>query len=363
MRASPRTSATRSIACAARRPNVTLGSGVTVVPKAPDNDRNFAQPWTYSYERDTFGSVRGEYDITPDITAWAAAGARSSYENNSLAGATVSNGLTGASTMSRFDNTREDKVKTAEIGIRGKLRTGSVGHEWVIGYSYFDLEKKNAYALGLGPGGTLATNIYNPRAYRQTALTFLGNDLASPALNGTTTLNSLAIGDTLSFMDDRLRLTLGARRQTIETSDIGFRVVSNGVQTAAGGDVTSYDQSRTSPLAGIVFKASNELSVYANYIEGLAQGESAPAQNAGQPVLNAGQQLRPYVSKQKEVGRQVRRRPRWAAAPGVLLHRAARAFQCSGQYFGRERQGPPPGRRSSQRVRPGRPRACACLAA
>jgi iron complex outermembrane receptor protein len=284
------------------RPNVTLGSGVTVVPKAPDNDRNFAQPWTYSYERDTFGSVRGEYDITPDITAWAAAGARSSYENNSLAGATVSNGLTGASTMSRFDNTREDKVKTAEIGIRGKLRTGSVGHEWVIGYSYFDLEKKNAYAMGLGPGGTLATSIYNPRAYGQTALTFLGNDLASPALNGTTTLNSLAIGDTLSFMDDRLRLTLGARRQTIETSDIGFRVVSNGVQTAAGGDVTSYDQSRTSPLAGIVFKASNELSVYANYIEGLAQGESAPAQNAGQPVLNAGQQLRPYVSKQKEVG-------------------------------------------------------------
>lgn len=284
------------------RPNVTLGSGVTVVPKAPDNNTNFSQPWTYSYERDTFGSVRGEYDITPDITAWAAAGARTSYENNSLAGPTVSNGLTGDFTTSRFDNTREDKVKTAELGVRGKLRTGSVGHEWVVGYSYFNLEKKNAYALGLGTGGTLNSNIYAPRSYFPTALTYLGNDLANPALNGTTTLRSLAVGDTLSFMDDRLRLTLGVRHQTLETSDISYRIVSNGRQTAAGGTVTSYDQSRTSPMAGLVFKANNELSVYANYIEGLAQGETAPAQSGGQPVLNAGQQLRPYVSKQKEIG-------------------------------------------------------------
>lgn len=284
------------------RPNVTLGSGVTVVPKAPDNGTNYSQPWTYSYERDTFGSVRGEYDITPDITAWAAAGARNSYENNSLAGPTVSNGWTGASTTTRFDNTREDRVKTAEIGLRGKLRTGDVGHEWVIGYSYFNLDKKNAYGMGLGAGGTLNSNIYYPRGYLQPALTYLGNDLANPALNGTTTLRSLAIGDTLSFMDDRLRLTLGARHQTLQTSDISYRVVSSGKLTAAGGTVTAYDQSRTSPMAGIVFKASNELSLYANYIEGLSQGETAPAQSGGQPVLNAGQQLSPYVSKQKEIG-------------------------------------------------------------
>lgn len=284
------------------RPNVTLGGAVTVVPKAPDNDRNFAQPWTYSYERDTFGSVRGEYDITPDITAWAAAGARSSYENNSLAGPTVSNGFTGAATMTRFDNTREDKVKTAELGIRGKLRTGSVGHEWVVGYSYYDLDKKNAYAMGLGAGGTLSTSIYLPRSYFPTALTYLGNDLANPALNGTTTLNSLAIGDTLSFMDDRLLVTLGLRHQRIESSEVSYRIVSNGRQTSAGGALTSYDEERTSPVAGIVFKATPQFSVYANYIEGLAQGESAPAQSGGQPVINAGQQLRPYVSKQKEIG-------------------------------------------------------------
>jgi iron complex outermembrane receptor protein len=284
------------------RPNVTLGAGVTVVPSAPDNKTNFAQPWTYSDERDTFGTVRGEYDITSDITAWAAAGMRSSHEANSLAGATVSNGSTGAFTASRFDNTREDDVKTAEIGLRGRLRTGSVGHEWVLAASYFGLEKKNAYGMSTGLANSLASNIYTPRYYAQTSLNFLGNDLNSPAINGETRLNSFAIGDTLSFLDDRALLTLGLRNQNLATRDTSYRVVSNGVQTAAGGVETSYSEGRTSPVVGLVFKARSDLSVYANYIEGLSQGETAPAQSNGFPVRNVGEQLKPYVSKQKEVG-------------------------------------------------------------
>jgi len=284
------------------RPNVTLGAAVTVVPSAPDNRTNFAQPWTFSNERDTFGTVRGEYDITSDITAWAAAGMRSSHEANSLAGATVSNGSTGAFTTSRFDNTREDDVKTAEVGLRGKLRTGSIGHEWVLAASYFGLEKKNAYGLSTGAANSLTSNIYTPRYGARTGLNFLGNDLASPAINGETRLNSFAIGDTLSFLDDRALLTLGVRNQNLATRDTSYRVVSSGVQTAPGGDRTSYSEGRTSPMVGLVFKARNDLSVYANYIEGLSQGETAPAQSNNVPVRNVGEQLKPYVSKQKEIG-------------------------------------------------------------
>ncbi|MGJ7491186.1 TonB-dependent receptor [Variovorax sp. ZT4R33] len=284
------------------RPNVTLGAAVTVVPTAPDNKTNFAQPWTFSNERDTFGTVRGEYDITSDITAWAAAGVRSSHEANSLAGATVSNGSTGAFTTSRFDNTREDDVKTAEIGLRGKLRTGSVGHEWVLAASYFGLEKKNAYGMSTGAANSLASNIYSPRYSPQTGLNFLGNDLSSPAINGETRLNSFAIGDTLSFLDDRARLTLGLRNQNIATRDTSYRTVSSGTVLSPGGDITSYSEGRTSPVVGLVFKARNDLSVYANYIESLSQGETAPARSNDLLVRNVGEQLKPYVSKQKEVG-------------------------------------------------------------
>lgn len=44
------------------------------------------------------------------------------------------------------------------------------------------------------------------------------------------------------------------------------------------------------------------MSAYANYIEGLAKGGSAPMTNGGQVVSNAGQVFAPYVSRQKEVG-------------------------------------------------------------
>ena len=284
------------------RPNVAPAATLASIPSAPDSRANFAQPWTYSNERDTFGSVRGEYDISDSITAWAAAGARRGKEANSLATFNLDSAATGAGTQSRFDNTRQDDSRTAEIGLRGKFRTGSVGHEWVAAYSFFDLETRNAYALGFGTGSTLATNLYAPRYYAAPALTFLGNDLSSPAPSSKTRLHSVAIGDTLSFMGDRLQFTLGVRDQTIATQSTTYRTVSSGLVLDPGGVQSGYDESRISPVVGLVFKVRPDVSVYANYIEGLTQGDSAPAQVNGTPVRNVGEQLRPYVSKQKEVG-------------------------------------------------------------
>lgn len=280
------------------RTNVTLGATVTSVPTVPDAKTNFAQPWSYSNERDTFGTLRGEVDISHNVTAWAAYGLRRSEESNSLANVTVSNGSTGAASASRFDNTREDEVDTGELGLRAKLKTGPVDHELVVSYASFQLSKNNAYALG----GAVQTNIYRPVASAQPGLTLLGNTLSDPAFNGKTRLKSLAIGDTLGFMGGQTLLTLGARHQKIDVETVTYRVVNNGVVTSPGNVSTLYGKSRTSPVAGIVFKASKQLSLYANYVEGLTQGETAPATSAGMPVSNVGTQLAPYVSKQKEIG-------------------------------------------------------------
>lgn len=275
------------------RPNVTL-SGVTQVPKAPDATANFAQPWSYSNERDLFGTLRGEVDINANLTAYAAYGIRRSDESNSLANLSVTNGSTGAGNTYRFDNTRKDKVDTGEIGLRGKLRTGSVGHEWVVSASYFELEKKNAYAMDYT--NTLVTNLYSPSTYAQPAFssqTLYGNRLASPALNGITRLVSYAVGDTLSLLDDRLLLTGGLRHQQIYSRNYAYNT---------GTTSKPYDDSRVSPLVGAVFKIDKRFSVYANYIEGLVQGDTAPASSGTTPVKNVGEMLSPYVSRQKEIG-------------------------------------------------------------
>ncbi|MDX3904072.1 MAG: TonB-dependent receptor [Pigmentiphaga sp.] len=275
------------------RPSVTLNTAS--VPSVPDASRNFAQPWTYSNERDLFGTLRGEADLSDAVTAWGAFGIRRSDEANSLAGMTVTDGNTGAGNYYRFDNTREDSVNTGEIGLRGKLRTGPVGHEWVASASYYGLKKKNAYAMDYLHA--LPTNLYSPIFADQPAFSadvLRGNALEAPALNGRTRLLSVALGDTLSLLDDRLQFTLGARYQQLRIQNYAY---NTGEADAA------YDKSRTSPMAGVVFKLNRQFSLYGNYIEALSQGDAAPRADAdGIPVLNAGQMLSPYVSKQKEAG-------------------------------------------------------------
>jgi iron complex outermembrane receptor protein len=276
------------------RTNVSLAGGVTAVPAPPDASSSFAQPWTYSNERDLFGTLRGEWDLTASATAWAAYGLRRSDEANSLANLTVSDAATGDGTTSRFDNTRKDKVDTGELGLRGKLRTGSVGHEWVLAANWFRLDLRNAFAFDFA--NSLATNLYRPTFYPQpafSAATFFGGRLAAPNRTGLTRLTSYALGDTLSFAEDRLLVTLGLRHQRMDIESFAF---GTGVRQ---GD---YEASRTSPAAGVVWKAGRQLSLYANYIESLTQGQTAPASSGGVPVANAGQALAPFVSRQKELG-------------------------------------------------------------
>ena len=107
---------------------------------------------------------------------------RRSDEANSLGNVTVTNGSTGDGNFYRFDNTRKDSVNTGELGLRAKVRTGPVGHEFVASASFFDLKKKNAYVMDYL--NTFPTNIYNPVSYDRPAYSagaLVGNDLDDPA--------------------------------------------------------------------------------------------------------------------------------------------------------------------------------------
>ena len=281
------------------RTNVAINGLTDVVPKAPDASKNWAQPWSYSNEEDVFGTFRAEYDLSDNVTAWAAYGLRRTDEDNSLANFTLQDARSGAGVMGRFDNTREDRVDTGEIGFRGNFDTGSVGHEWVVSYSYFQLETKNAFIGEFGER-RLDSNLYNPVYYGRPGFgsgsatgTFFGNDLNSPMLTGRTKLNSFAIGDTLAFMDERILLTLGARHQAIKVDNY-----SSDSEFETAGVRTSYEDSEITPAVGAVFKITDQMSIYANYIESLAQGETAPSTG----VTNVGESLSPYVSEQKEIG-------------------------------------------------------------
>ncbi|MBS68036.1 MAG: TonB-dependent siderophore receptor [Pseudomonas sp.] len=268
------------------RPNVTPSGGI---PSAPDADDNFAQPWTYSKEKQTFGTFRAEYDFSDAVTGWLAAGVRDGEEKNLLANPTST--ATGVTSAYRFDNYREESIATSEAGLRAKMQTGAVSHEWVLSGSMYSSKDRNAWQAS--DFGGFAGDLYDPYDISEPAITSSSGSMSDPKITARIHTQSLAIADTLGFLDDRLLVTLGARRQGIETKTYDYN---------DGNRASSYNRYETTPVAGIVYKLTDETSIYANYIEGLTAGDIAPATSGGVPVTNAGEALDPYVSKQTEVG-------------------------------------------------------------
>ena len=270
------------------RPAVTPGSAI---PEAPDSDTNFAQEWTYTNERQFFGAVRGEYDFTDNITAWAAYGFRSGEEDNVFANPRQAE-ANGDFSAYRFDNVRNDEIRSGEVGLNIEFKTASVGHTIITSASTFSLESENAYAFSDFSG--FAGNIYNPvTATVPDADFFIGGDLSNPLITEKTDLSSFALADMISFNDGKVLLTLGGRVQNIETRTFDYNT---------GDELSGYDESQLTPVVGIVYKSSEQVSYYANYIEGLLPGEVAPASSGGEPIENAGEVFDPYSAEQIEVG-------------------------------------------------------------
>jgi len=278
------------------RPSVRLNDGV---PSAPDAEDNFAQPWTYSKEKQTFGTFRGEYDFSDSLTGWLAAGVREGEEKNRLANPLAN--ASGATTAYRFDNVREEEIHTSEVGLRALLKTGPVSHQWVVSAAMFSAEDRNAWAAS-DWNNPFTGDLNSPTNTAMPPIDLVvpfktAGSMSNPKVTARSNTQSLAIADTLGFMDDRLLITLGARRQGIE---------SKGYDYDTGERASAYNRYETTPVAGVVYQLSDELSVYANYIEGLVKGDIAPStiwiDNANRSVSNGGQALAPYVSKQTEVG-------------------------------------------------------------
>lgn len=271
----------------APRPSVTPNGGI---PVAPDASSNFAQPWTFAKERSTFATARAEFDLSDATLAWAAVGYRRGDEQNRLAN--PSSDASGVTNSYRYDNVREDDVRSGEVGLRTKFSLGSTSHTVVASMATYRLGSRNAYAFSSFAG--FNNNLYQPTPVTMPAATALiGGSLTNPLVTERIDSSSIALADTMSFADDRLRMTVGARHQRLDNTTYDYN-------TGAVG--TSYDKSRLTPMAGVVFRLQPSVSLYANYIEGLTKGDTAGTGRNNQPSTNTGQALAPYVAKQTEVG-------------------------------------------------------------
>lgn len=270
----------------APRPQVTPSGAV---PEAPSADSNFGQPWTYTDEQQLFGAVRGEFDLTDDVTVWAAIGGRSGEEENVLANPSAN--AAGVLTANRFDNVREDTVWSGDVGVRADLTTGPVRHRLVASASHVQLKSRNAWAGNFG--GFAVGTLDNPVVIAPPANVSTSGDFNDPQITERSRTSSIALADMMSFLDDRLLVTVGARYQEVKTASYTY---------AAGAYDAGYSSDAVTPVVAVVYKPSDRISLYANYAEALQPGKIAPATINGVTVVNGGEVLEPFTAEQIEAG-------------------------------------------------------------
>jgi iron complex outermembrane receptor protein len=257
-----------------------LKAGVPV-PRPPDGRRNLTQPWETYAGDDRGGLLRLEYDLAPALTLFGDVGGSRTELSRIFASAPTITNLRGDTlTAPQFYGYDSDRF-TADGGLRAGFDTGFVHHALTVQASYY----QEAIGRWLSPARrSYRSNIYDPVLVPPLPVP------VSPARPRfyDSTLTGLSVADTLSVLDERLLLTLGVRRQTVEARNYAVNVPTL---------TTRYDRSAVSPLVGVVLRATDIISVYGNYIEGLSRGEVAPAVAA-----NGGTALAPYVAHQVEVG-------------------------------------------------------------
>ncbi|MDO9413872.1 MAG: TonB-dependent siderophore receptor [Pseudolabrys sp.] len=250
---------------------------IAAIPTPPPNDRSYIGPWTYVKTKDQFGMARAEFDITPDIMLYAAAGAHE-YKTQQAFGSfpQLTAAANGNFTYTPSGYAGRFLELAGQTGIRARVETGPVSHLLNANFSTVQRDNKNATV-----SGTLrASNIYNP-VYISPPIT-----IPNPLRVSVTQLSSYGVSDTMSVLNERIQLTLGVRKQQVTTDAY-----------AGGAYRSTYDSGKVSPAFAILLKPWSNVSVYANYIEGLQAGSVVQA-----PSLNVGEVLPPQPTKQKEVG-------------------------------------------------------------
>ncbi|WP_233716624.1 TonB-dependent receptor [Ketobacter alkanivorans] len=273
----------------ATQPSITIGSGLDI-PSAPDAKNSIAPDWSYSSEQDLFGTLRAEYDFNANLTGWLAGGMREGEEDARFAAfLTVTNDL-GDYSANRFDVIHEDSVATGELGARYRFVVGAVEHRLTVATATFSNHAHNAYAIYDPFNG----NIYNASPIGMPgSLSFAGGNLDNPLVTSYTHTKSYAVADEIALLEHQLLLTLGARWQSIHDKTYDYD---------SGDLISHYDGDQTTPTLAALYRVTPQLSIYANYVEGLTKGGNAPDSNSNGPVSNAGESLAPVRVKQIETG-------------------------------------------------------------
>lgn len=256
------------------RPQFSIDSTLSSMPSAPSGSTNL-YPNTTLQSDDKAVATRLEFDINDKLTAYGAVGYHVATSAQSFPSATISS-LLGDTTV--YNGYYDQKVTStsADVGLRARFDTAGIKHTVMVGANMLNQQTDYYYA---GSATGVASNLYSP-----TALSYDGLSRGDMTPQNQVRLTSLAVTDTMSMFNDRLRIIGGLRRQQI-------------YQHSLTDDTQTSNKTGYSPVLAVVVKPLENLSLYANYTAALSAGGFTGASDG-----NPNQQFAPYKSKQYETG-------------------------------------------------------------
>ena len=259
-----------------------LGATGPNIPSNFDTNINTNQPWSFLNANTFISSLRLEYDVASETTVFGSA----SYAKHETIGLTAFNldlqpNGDFRSEIVDFDDSLENQ--NLELGIRSQFYTGSIRHDFVAGLNY-GRNTRRLGSFGFQSSESFTNNLFDPVIVSDPGQRAVSpdNDTGKDIYYGATVVN------TFGFFDDRLQVTAGLRYQDISIESFS---------ATTGDRIALSEGSKLSPGVGVLFRVNDSLSVYANYLEGLSNGGTAPLTAA-----NPGEQLGPIVSDSIEVG-------------------------------------------------------------
>lgn len=247
------------------------------VPSAPNGKTNLNPHWIGQTTQDETIMGTFEYDLPFNMMVSGGLGHMESRYDGAFGQITniQQNGKFNVTGIRGMDF--RSRTTSGNLKLQGEVETGSVLQNWNIAYDSVVRQRDHDNSSATN-GRVTGGSIYSPTFGRLTPTTF---DL-SPVKQNTDsklTARSLALADTLGFIDNTVRLTLGGRFQWIKQLD----------KTTA----KEVKADRFSPMVTLAYVANPNTVFYSNYLEDLEPG------NVDQ---DTGEMNNPRVSKQIEVG-------------------------------------------------------------
>ncbi|OOF69664.1 TonB-dependent receptor [Rodentibacter caecimuris] len=297
------------------------------LPKAPNGKINLIPHWSGQTTEDQTAMLTFEYDLPYDMMLSGGIGHLTSKYYGSFGQVRMISpnnknytqvGDAHIQQMRAIDY--RQRTTSANLKLQGSLITGEISHSWnlsfdkVVRYRDFDQstilknQKVNIYDL------------YRYNSNYRNAPTF--TELKQGSTDEKLMTQSFAIADTLGFIQDQIRFTLGGRLQGIKQNDYSSNIAAK--------------SKRFSPMFTLAWVPNVNLVLYGNYLEDLEPGS----------VDEDGVMAKPIVSRQIEVGA----RKNWGniftttlslyqiARPGIITAEAAKAgYGKPGEEQGKER--------------------------